>query len=788
MAEVWNPMTKSFSSKEELERMQEEQERAEFEARRSAERERQVSDEVIRELGRRTLESLSDEEYNDLLDRVNSGDFTAQQELEAMQKAALESKKSEPILGGEQMRQNGNKLKVSVQEARTAAEEAKAHFESAQEHAQAAQEILNGGAEPAVEPVIEPVVESTVEPAVEAESATELQNPVDIKNDFSEVPIEDFDIESLGEKIIEQTKIAEKAYEEATGEKVSPERVAKVKSWAERHPKLAKAIATVAIVSAVAITLFTSTNVRNLFSHNQEATETIQEEAHIENEQDDKAAYEALEKLGEEYTAKAYSIDEATGNRVDFEENMFRGLDQNSAGFYTEVAEKGEALTADKKEGRFSYDHPAVAAEINGGTVSEMEQEWPKGYMDILSGNMQALAIEAAGRGVTIDGMSDEISPSAINKNIAFLEKATPEQRQELLNKVAERAKKMFDGGEVRADDFEAGRHYTTGTLAETANGVRYVVQADCVHDESFKVYRVFKDGKNIFDTGKRKLNVLKAAGLLSADAELGSDEAKAAFEKYTVEGYRAKCGDQWVITENKKETPPPAKEKDEPESDKDDDQPVPGVSEADPTPEKDEDEDEDEDEDKDKDEDNGGGGGNDDDDGGGGGGDPTPGPDKPKGNDPKGPDTHAGDEVKIPDTPQPEAGRNVVEGDGIGNTGELDRNPGEQIDDADKDANAEVNSEKIAEDQETSTEENTQTKFSEDTSGRKEGQVNAVTGEIEQPTSTAEPNLANQGSANDQTIAQIIAGDTGKTQEEVGQAGANAFAGIMNEINGGNQ
>ena len=742
MTEVWNPMTKSFSSKEELERMQEEQERAEFEARRSAEREKQVSDEVIRELGRRTLESLSDEEYSDLLDRVNSGDFAAQQELEAMQRAKLNTEK---------------------------AQESYDNFKAAGERAEAAHEILSGDAKPdeAVE-----VVDVLDVADVNGDKVDEIDK-IDRLDEVENLDeISDAEIENIGQKLAEEAeKITAAAVEEETGNQVSEERKGRVRELLKK--KVGKILARIAVVTFVAASLLTGFGVNHLMNHrdinNEIRVEQNQEDdgekADEGDEQGDKKIEDGIEQGETEQRKNEKVSSTATfdvyGDSFTYENMMHEGgYDQDKDAYFDTNKTGKNAMTGVNYTGEWkktssskeAYENMMENLKDTAGVATQMD-----GVLGI-TGNIKTLREQndlattlRAGDKESFDAYGTEIS--------------------DYINEFA-------DGGLMKVKTIKAGTEYmsTYSLQSKSQEGTintyfdMSVIQDHDVHAIDLKN----KDGKSLLNNEAVHNRVKDIYGIAS-DTNIWV-------------GWSAECGQIIVLTETSsidKDKPIPEEEGDDwdddkpkptPEEEDDDDKPTPEEEDDDdkPTPEEEDDDDKptpEEEDDDDK---------------------PTPEEEETPENEktPKGPDAHAGDEVQLGDTPEVEEGRTKVEGDGVGNTAEIARNPGEQVNDADTSAFNEVNAEKIEQDKATSTEENTQTQFSEDTSGYKEGEVNAVTGNVDQPTSTAEENLANQGSVNDQTIEQIKEQTANQTEEEVNQAGANAFAGIMNEMNnnGGNQ
>ncbi|MDO4979257.1 MAG: hypothetical protein Q4E47_03880, partial [Candidatus Saccharibacteria bacterium] len=253
-----------------------------------------------------------------------------------------------------------------------------------------------------------------------------------------------------------------------------------------------------------------------------------------------------------------YYVENADGEKEQITENIAQ-RDSIEFGnhqiFDTEVDKDGRFDDASKKEGEHSFGTHLAPSQLSGDNLGGC-REYVGNRAERLAQQDVSLAEMMGQLGMLNELGISKISPNTINEAIDVISRMPGDARQRILNDVLDGYAEMIEGTTVSSTTFKANHSYITKyALKITENGeerMSTVVQMDASKSYDFEVMQYLDDeGNNILDEGEIKLNILKAHGLVSPDAELDSEEAQAAMKKYTVVGERAACGGQMVIVEN---------------------------------------------------------------------------------------------------------------------------------------------------------------------------------------------------------------------------------------------
>ena len=268
------------------------------------------------------------------------------------------------------------------------------------------------------------------------------------------------------------------------------------------------------------------------------------------------------EAMKNDVVVNCYSVDE-NGNKHDITADL-TVMNKDRAGqvsnpFDAEVVGVGSQQTATNKELPGSFGSIIEAGELSGDT-NAVEKNFLGNYIKRMAEQPQLLAdflvrtdalADINIPGVEFASTKGGASMEDLNHDTQIIANMSSEQRQELLNKASSKLKELAEGSEIRAVTIPGGTSYETTHMEKMNNGELRFAAGQSSKDEDFMVIQIIKDGKSICDNGEEKLNALKINGLVSDSAVLGSEEANAAMDKYTVLGLRNKCGGQFVIVEN---------------------------------------------------------------------------------------------------------------------------------------------------------------------------------------------------------------------------------------------
>ena len=249
-----------------------------------------------------------------------------------------------------------------------------------------------------------------------------------------------------------------------------------------------------------------------------------------------------------------FNFVDANGETKDYALEFGREVQEDAPDLFdVPVREKGESQTTNNKETKGAFSPIFDASELEGSTnvlsyLSAKGDMMAQDPLYMFYANSWNGALDASdGYGIDIE----HVSVDGINEAAQKFKDATPEEKQRILDKIMADEAEVSDGVTYQYATFPANRTYITAHMEKGDDGVKRIDVDKSSKPEEFNVLqRLNADGENEYNQGETKLRILKAHGLVNADAELGSKEADAAMKRYTVWGERNKCGGQMVITE----------------------------------------------------------------------------------------------------------------------------------------------------------------------------------------------------------------------------------------------
>ena len=259
----------------------------------------------------------------------------------------------------------------------------------------------------------------------------------------------------------------------------------------------------------------------------------------------------------DKYIAKYYTTDKE-GNRHDRSDNLHRKVDFKAENpFDSEVKEKGEKLTADKKETKASFG-TTLAPNGLDGDIDAAEAEFNRNLMNRAAtqeelavsllagiGGSDALKDVEFSTGNSIDEpakleiANGNISPEAINRDSRILAALPAEQQQKIMNALSEGWQNLINDKEFSLVNWKGV--YSSQTMKPAENGAiahDIVIQDNVKRNVEFSVYQVNEDAT--------KLTVLQAMGKINPDVTLEQAQEKGLLKSWQV-GLKADCGGQWV-------------------------------------------------------------------------------------------------------------------------------------------------------------------------------------------------------------------------------------------------
>ncbi len=259
-----------------------------------------------------------------------------------------------------------------------------------------------------------------------------------------------------------------------------------------------------------------------------------------------------------------FNFVDANGETKDYALEFGREVQEGAPDLFdVPVREKGESQTTNNKETKGAFSPIFDASELEGSTnvlsyLSAKGDMMAQDPLYMFYANSWNGALDASdGYGIDVE----HVSVDGINEAAQKFKDATPEEKQRILDKIMADEAEVSDGVTYQYATFPANRTYITAHMEKGDDGVKRIDVDKSSKPEEFNVLqRLNADGENEYNQGETKLRILKAHGLVNADAELGSKEADAAMKRYTVWGERNKCGGQMVITESiaRKKAPKP--------------------------------------------------------------------------------------------------------------------------------------------------------------------------------------------------------------------------------------
>ena len=258
-----------------------------------------------------------------------------------------------------------------------------------------------------------------------------------------------------------------------------------------------------------------------------------------------------------EYKANYFTMDQE-GNKHDMSEDLYRKVDFKAENpFDYEVKEKGEKLTADKKETKASFGTTLTPNGLEGG-IDVAEQEFNKNLMSRASSQEELAISLLAGIGGS-DALKDvdfstgndidvpaklevangNISPEAVNRDSRILAALPEAQQQKIMNALSEGWQKLIEDKEFSLVNWKGT--YSSQTMKPAKDGEiahDIVIQDGVKRSAEFAVYQVNDDAT--------KLTVLQTMGKINSDVTLEQAQAKGLLKNWEV-GLKADCGGQWV-------------------------------------------------------------------------------------------------------------------------------------------------------------------------------------------------------------------------------------------------
>lgn len=402
------------------------------------------------------LNSLSDEEYNDLIERASMGDAEAQAELARMQ----------------------------------------------QEHAEAKPEE------------VEMVAENGVEEEKSLEEGLDKLDGILSEEELNNV-LEGRDYDDYGE-VEKAEETLDKDFEEKL-EEVDKERQSRVVKFFKKHKKLAK-VALVAIsaigfggglLGSIASNFNSSKNNAMVAEAKTERSgEGIYNEWEIASRiADAKNGSEARieDEAGAEKEDSAEKVSSTAKFTIDGKEFTYENM-KHEGGY-----DKGlDAFYDDDKDGEHSMAGPMYEGEWNGS--AEQVKESYDGLMAALKGSPEIASSIAMVVG--IPGAENVHSLSTLNDFADDLRNNNPEDFDKFMTEASDYINNFVDGGEIVVTTIGAGTEYMSSYTYGDDDDREIGIDKSVVHDYDVQAIDVVKDGKSLFNSPKAKAKIREMFGL----------------------------------------------------------------------------------------------------------------------------------------------------------------------------------------------------------------------------------------------------------------------------------